>query len=57
MKKLPLLVLIASLGSGCAVGPNYKRPSVNVPDTYRGLTLEEETKNGGMFFKTSNFKT
>jgi len=44
MKKLPLLVLIASLGSGCAVGPNYKRPSVNVPDTYRGLTLEEAPK-------------
>src|SRR3989441_13012990 len=44
MKKLALLVLIASLGSGCAVGPNYKRPTVNVPDTYRGLTLEEAPK-------------
>ena len=23
--------------SGCAVGPNYKRPKINSPDTYRGL--------------------
>src|SRR5258708_26643737 len=29
------------LTSGCAVGPNYKRPSVNVPGTYRGVTPEE----------------
>ena len=29
---LPLLVLLA----GCAVGPNYKRPAVNVPTDYRG---------------------
>jgi len=27
--------------SGCAVGPNYKRPSVNVPGTYRGATPQE----------------
>ena len=34
MKKLaflPLLVLLA----GCAVGPNYKRPTVNLPTDYR----------------------
>src|SRR3984893_11705220 len=24
--------------SGCVVGPNYKRPIVNAPSTYRGLT-------------------
>jgi outer membrane protein, multidrug efflux system len=29
---LPLLFLLA----GCAVGPNYKRPAVNVPADYRG---------------------
>ena len=22
--------------AGCTVGPNYKRPAVNVPTTYRG---------------------
>jgi multidrug efflux system outer membrane protein len=27
----PLLLLV-----GCTVGPNYKRPAVTVPDTYRG---------------------
>ena len=34
MKKrafLPLLALLA----GCAVGPNYKRPTVNLPTGYR----------------------
>jgi len=31
---LPLFIAIAFL-SGCAVGPNYKRPSVDVPVTYR----------------------
>ncbi len=32
------LIAIAFLMlSGCTVGPKYKRPPVNVPDTYRGL--------------------
>jgi outer membrane protein, multidrug efflux system len=34
MKKL-LLLTIAALLAGCAVGPNYKRPTVNVPTDYR----------------------
>jgi outer membrane protein, multidrug efflux system len=34
MKKL-LLLTIAVLLAGCAVGPNYKRPTVNVPTDYR----------------------
>jgi outer membrane protein, multidrug efflux system len=34
MKKL-LLITIAVLLSGCAVGPNYKRPTVSVPTDYR----------------------
>jgi multidrug efflux system outer membrane protein len=29
------------LTSGCAVGPNYKRPSVNVPGIYRGAKQQE----------------
>jgi multidrug efflux system outer membrane protein len=29
--------------TGCTVGPNYKRPSVDVPGTYRGSTSEETT--------------
>jgi len=27
--------------SGCAVGPNYKKPAVNTPTVYRGLTPEQ----------------
>ena len=26
----------ALFAAGCTVGPNYKRPAVKVPDTYRG---------------------
>src|SRR6266478_4996341 len=33
-----LLLAIAVLLSGCAVGPNYKRPAVNVPTEYRDGT-------------------
>ena len=40
MTKLPALLLgllpIMLLSAGCAVGPNYKRPIVDVPGTYRG---------------------
>jgi multidrug efflux system outer membrane protein len=28
------------LTAGCAVGPNYKRPAVSVPETYRGASPE-----------------
>src|SRR6202140_3108575 len=30
--------------SGCAVGPNYKRPSVNIPGAYRGAMPQEATQ-------------
>src|ERR1019366_5296531 len=34
---LPAVFCVAALVlTGCAVGPNYKRPSVDVPATYRG---------------------
>ena len=41
MRRLIALSLVMLLLSGCAVGPNYKRPSVNVPGTYRGATPQE----------------
>jgi len=44
MNKFIALMSIAILSSGCAVGPNYKRPAVTVPGTYRGLPLEETGK-------------
>ena len=42
---LPVLLVILGFAYGCAVGPNYKRPAVNVPPTYRGLTPEEAAKS------------
>jgi len=32
------LALVATLSSGCLVGPNYTRPTVDVPTGYRGLS-------------------
>ena len=35
------LLLLATLAlAGCAVGPNYKKPTVDVPGTYRGAAAE-----------------
>ena len=34
---LPLLLVVLGFACSCAVGPNYKRPAVNVPPDYRGL--------------------
>jgi len=44
VRRLIALSLIALLLSCCAVGPNYKRPSVNVPGTYRGAIPQEATQ-------------
>jgi outer membrane protein TolC len=38
---LPGVSLTLLLSAGCAVGPNYKRPSVDVPGTYRGRTPQD----------------
>jgi outer membrane protein, multidrug efflux system len=35
------LSLTMLLSTGCAVGPNYKRPSADVPGVYRGATPQE----------------
>src|SRR5215471_14360182 len=35
MKKTPVLILIAAFSVGCVVGPNYKRPEVAVPKSFR----------------------
>jgi len=44
VRRLIALSLIMLLASGCAVGPNYKRPSVTVPGTYRGAIPQEATQ-------------
>jgi outer membrane protein, multidrug efflux system len=41
VRRLITLSLITLFLSGCAVGPNYKRPSVNVPGAYRGAMPQE----------------
>jgi len=40
MKAL-IILLVAGAAAGCTVGPDYKRPMVTVPDTYRGATALE----------------
>lgn len=42
------LLLIAL--TGCTVGPNYKRPKVDTPSTYRGLTPEEVAQTDAKSF-------
>jgi multidrug efflux system outer membrane protein len=36
--------------SGCTVGPNYKRPDVNVPSDYRGLPHGPSSQSGSEAF-------
>lgn len=31
------IIIAAGLLAGCTVGPNYRRPKVNIPATYRGI--------------------
>jgi len=50
---LGLLLAMAGL-IGCAVGPNYKRPTVNVPVTYRGATADS---SAGSEAKTEQLTT
>jgi multidrug efflux system outer membrane protein len=40
-EKSAALLLVTVLTCSCAVGPNYKKPTVNTPTVYRGLTPEE----------------
>ena len=43
MRRLVAAVLLPLLLSGCAVGPNYKRPPIAAPETVRGSTGPAET--------------
>jgi multidrug efflux system outer membrane protein len=45
VRKLIAVSLVVLLLSGCAVGPNYKRPSVDVPGTYRGASPQQATQS------------
>src|SRR6476661_307993 len=51
MKRLQVLsslMLILFLAAGCAVGPNYSRPKVDVPGQYRGLPPDAQTQTQGV---------
>jgi outer membrane protein, multidrug efflux system len=37
MRRLTIVVIVASLLTACKVGPNYKRPGVPAPTVYRGV--------------------
>jgi multidrug efflux system outer membrane protein len=41
MKRCIVLMTVALLTTGCAVGPRYKRPTVAVPGSYRGVVPEQ----------------
>jgi outer membrane protein, multidrug efflux system len=43
--RLSGLLLGLSALTGCTVGPNYKRPSVDVPGTYRGVAPDASDKS------------
>jgi len=42
VKKVIALFFLMILTAGCAVGPNYKRPKVDVPGMYRGTAAQGE---------------
>ena len=50
MNKSRFFLLLILLCSGCAVGPNYKKPNVAVPPEYRGASLEQAGKSGAASF-------
>ena len=43
MKALSTVLIATLLTVGCTVGPNYKRPTVDVPGGYRGAAPSQET--------------
>ena len=51
-RETPIAIVIVLLFCvcGCAVGPNYKRPDVNVPSDYRGLPHGPGGQSGGEAF-------
>ncbi|HXW90145.1 MAG TPA: efflux transporter outer membrane subunit [Terriglobales bacterium] len=46
-RSLSALLLSVAVWSGCAVGPNYRRPTVDVPVTYRDAPSEAPASSAG----------
>src|SRR5271165_2279518 len=47
VKKLATILMLISLATGCTVGPNYKRPSVDVPGGFRGAAPSADSAQSG----------
>ena len=47
VKKLATILVLISLGTGCTVGPNYKRPTVDVPGGFRGAAPSADGAQSG----------
>jgi multidrug efflux system outer membrane protein len=46
MRNVGSLFLLSVLLAGCTVGPNYKRPKIDVPTVYRGSAAEQAANSG-----------
>src|SRR5271157_1062149 len=47
MKQLTAILALMLIGTGCTVGPNYKRPTVDVPGGYRGAAPPSQATQSG----------
>src|SRR5258705_7027396 len=49
-REIVVVGLLVVLCSGCAVGPNYKKPAVPAPPEYRGLSPDQSGQSGAASF-------
>jgi multidrug efflux system outer membrane protein len=54
-KKIFTIIFLIALCSGCAVGPNYKRPPVPAPPEYRGASGDQTGKTEAASFATQKW--
>jgi len=54
-KNIFTIIFFLALCSGCAVGPNYKRPILPVPPEYRGASLPQTGKSEVAAFGTQRW--
>jgi multidrug efflux system outer membrane protein len=49
IKRFVAVLLTSAFLAGCTVGPNYRKPLVKVPDTYRGASDDQKVKQEESF--------
>jgi len=54
-KKILTIIFLVALCSGCAVGPNYKRPSLPAPPEYRGASPAQTGQSEAASFGTQKW--